>query len=252
MIWILVLICAAVGGRELYTAFERRQQAQRWTALLASLAAVRADVEALAADFRAERGAERLTALEQGQAADERDRREYALALADLKAAVDELRQDQLVRLEQEVAQGTALRGWLSGDLPEQRGPLLVAYDRCLGAYGLQVRTHRSAQTESEAWSESYFLSGEALAWLPRALLGKAAGSPSRPGTHNGDEALHELLKVLEQAPGAVARIGAFAAVRTPTVLVCGLVDEPAESADPAEELAQLIQELPPEERLVL
>lgn len=221
----------------------------------AAFAALRIDVEALAADFRAERGTERLAALEQAQAADLRERREYALVLADLKTAVAELRRDQLVRLEQEVAQGTALRGRLSGDLPEHRDPLLAAYGRCLNAYGLQIRTQRSAEGVGEAWSESYFLSGDALAWLPRVLLGKAAASPPRPGTHDGDEALHELLKVLEHTQGAVARIGAFAAVRTPTVLVCGLVEDPVDSPDPeisADELAQLIQELPPDERVVL
>lgn len=252
MIWILVLVCLAVGCRELYTGFERRQQARHWAGWEERLAALDAKVDALAGDLGRDRA--RVSALEiareadQGQLSSDRaTQRAQALAVADLEAAVAELRQDQLVRLEQEVVQGTALRGLLSGTAPEQRVPLQAAYGRCLDSYGLRIRTRRSA--EGETWSESYFLSGDALAWLPRALLSKAAG---RPSVH-GEEALHGLLIALDHAPGAVARIGAFAAVRTPSELLFGITGDTAgPAADAPDELARRIRDLPPEDRIAL
>jgi hypothetical protein len=289
MTWILLLICLAVGGRELYTAYERRQASRRAAddkavieglavriaalegltgriAALEDLAAQATPLEDLAARITAledtaaqatalEDLAARITSLETSlteaearredeRAAAERDGGRLAAleeGQAEVAAAVADLHRDQVVRLEQEIARGTALRGLLRGDASDGRVLLSEAYGRCLSAYGLHVQAARRT-VRGTAWSESYHLSGDGLAWLPRVLLGKAKAGD--------DEALRDLLAVLASTPGGLVRIGTFAAVRTPAGLLFGVTpDSGSPATDHPDELAEQLRSLPPDDR---
>lgn len=287
---VLILLCLAIAGRELYLAFDRRlPQAQaeirelrgrveELTRLLeqappetaqedepaesaepaapadeaeqapepgpltrqappapAAASAAAAVSTALIRRLERELGevTARLAALEQQVAAARSAEAARADALDELEQAVATLYREMIERLERE---GGLVRGRLSAAEEALEPVLTTAYERCVREIGLRVRAKES--TGTSPWRTGYLLTGREPAGEVAARL--AAQARALPGDETSAP-LHALLTELSRLQGTgAAQIGAFTAVRVHDALICGLLEEEPDRADPAELAARL------------
>ncbi|MFC5751487.1 hypothetical protein [Actinomadura rugatobispora] len=285
MTWILVLLCLAIAGRELYLAFERKRPGTtpELADLRARLTDTREEVERLrsAQDERFEQTAADHTHLTESLG--ETDARISSLigqindrmvpevntrltrqreTIERLGSELAGLRGHLIARLDQAVAASLGadpvdtVAGALAADATAPRTDLGRAFERLTGQYGLRVELADPAAYRmpgsSDAWQTRYYLSGRSPRGLERDfidLLRALAG----PGTDTKAEAAQTLLGALEHTRMGGAQIGPLVIARTPHSLICGVLpladlqkSEPAARiADPLTTAAKL-QALPP------
>lgn len=274
---VLVLLCLAIAGRELYLAFERRHSpgAPEIADIRTQLRALKGTRDELEGLRTSQRERLDLLAAEQGRdrealaAADARIRSlitqindrvlpdvgarlkqqreaadEQRDALDRLSAEVAALRAHLVRRLDQAVeaslgaAPAELVAGSLSVDPAAARGPLTGPYERFAEQHGLRVEL---------ADGDRYFLSGRS----PRALesdfieLVAALRADCRESTG----AARTLLGALRDADRGGAQIGPLLIVRTPESLVCGVLplaelrrptDPPTDPSEAARRLHRL------------
>jgi hypothetical protein len=249
---VLVLLCLAIAGRELYLAFERRHSpgAPEIADIRTQLRALKGTRDELEGFRAAQR--ERLDRL-----AAEQDRDREALGTADARITSlvaqinDRLLPDVTARLKEQrdaaaeqrealdrlTAEVAALRAHLVGRLdqavaaslgaepaelvagalaaapPDARRALAGPYERFAEQYGLRVEL-----TDGDR----YYLSGRNPRALERDFIELVAAlrddCPENTGTARG------LLGALRGVDRGGARIGPLVIVRTPGALVCGVV----------------------------
>ncbi|QXJ23244.1 hypothetical protein AGRA3207_004377 [Actinomadura graeca] len=255
---VLILLCLAIAGRELYLAFERRRPAGApeiadIRTQLAALKGTRDELERLRAEI-AEGQARDAGALRETDARirslisqindrmlpDVNDRLARQRDAADrLAAEVAGLRAHLVGRLDQAVAAslGADPADLVAGAVTP--AGLAAPYERLAGHLGLRVElTDR----------DRYYLSGRSPRALERDFLGLLTVLRASEGGASGGTRAEEaraLLSALRGTDGGGAQIGPFLAVRTPASLVCGvlpladlrhpgafrLLDDPADAA---------------------
>ncbi|MBE1533854.1 hypothetical protein [Actinomadura algeriensis] len=271
---ILVLLCLAIAGRELYLASDKRlpraqAELRELRAQLAELArrhdALQVDVAEAAAPSgipipqpdppdvldRVDAFHDRVERLEKttGDLADElagldadRDaQRALARSLDTVERDVRELQREMLDRLDREEG---VVDGLLLSEEGEAEALLADAYEDCASEYGLRVRV-RDPRPDGGWLGTAYRLSGMRADALAEELFSYTRGlyAPDDPS------ALGALLTELAQLRGGgVARFGPFTAVRTQSTLLCGLLPDDEAAAEPWE-LAGRIRELPDDRR---
>ncbi|XRQ05599.1 hypothetical protein ACN3XK_55005 [Actinomadura welshii] len=280
---VLVLLCLAIAGRELYLASDKRlpraqaelrdlrgqvsELARRHEALktVVEEATEPAGIpippppqpEAPPADTgvvdkldsvtgRVERLEKQFGDLSEELAALDLDRdaqRALARSLDAVEQNVVELHREMLDRLDREEG---VVTGVLLSEEGEAEALLTDAYERCAAEYGLRarVRDRSSAQATGTYRGTVYQLSGRRPEVLAEDLFTYVRGLYDR----RDPSALTTLLTELASLRGGgVAQFGPFTAVSTQTALVCGVL--PRDDAPPAEpwQLADRIRELPPD-----
>ncbi|TDB84087.1 hypothetical protein [Actinomadura sp. 7K534] len=277
---VLVLLCLAIAGRELYLASDKRlpraqaelrdlrgqlsELARRHEALKTVVdeatepagipipppqpegppTEVLDGLEALSG--RVERLEKQFGDLSDEVAALDLDRdaqRALARSLDAVEQEVVELRREMLDRLDREEG---VVAGVLLSEEGEAEALLADAYERAAAEYGLRPRV-RAAYTAAAAGAYRgtvYHLSGRRPEVLAEDLFTFVRGlyDPRDPS------ALNALLTELAALRGGgVAQFGPFTAVSTQTALVCGVL--PEEGTPPAEpwQLVDRIRELPPD-----
>lgn len=282
---ILVLLCLAIGGRELYLASDKRlpraqdelrelrnqvaELARRHDALKAVVDEAsepagipippppRQEPEVPPSDVvdRLDSVGGRVDRLEKqlGDISDElagldldRDA-QHALArsLDAVEQDVQELHREMLDRLDREEG---VVTGVLLSEEGEAEALLAEAYERCAAEYGLRVRVRdqRSAQATGTYWGTVYQLSGRRPEVLAEDLFSYVRGLYDP----RDSSALNALLTELAALRGGgVARFGPFTAVSTQSALVCGVL--PDRDLPPAEpwQLVDQLRELPADRR---
>ncbi|WP_067456608.1 hypothetical protein [Actinomadura macra] len=274
---ILVLLCLAIAGRELYLASDKRlPRAQAELRELRTQVAelskryetLRTEVDASGepsgiviphppdddVSGRVEQIAVRMDRLEKevGEITSgiagldlERDaQRALARSLDSVEQNITELHREMLDRLDREEG---VVTGIVLSEEGEAEALLAEAYERCATEYGLRVRIRdqRSGPAANGSyWGTVYYLSGRRPDPLAEELFSYARGlyDPQDP---SGVSAL--LTELANLRGGGVARFGSFTAVRTTSALVCGLLPNNDERLVPSEpwELAGYIRELP-------
>ncbi|RKS79099.1 hypothetical protein BZB76_0540 [Actinomadura pelletieri DSM 43383] len=241
---ILVLLCLAIAGRELYLAFERKRipAAPEIADIRTQLRALRGTRDELESVRRSQ--AERLDRLTQ-----EQDRDREALGEADarirslitqindrmvpdvndklhrqreaaerLAADVAGLRTHLARRLDQAVAASLGadpvdiVAGTLRVEPPEARPPVAGAYERFAEHHGLRVEL-----TDLDR----YYLSGRSPRGLERDFIELVR--VSRDGTKD-TEPLQDLERALRDAEWGTAQIGPLLLVRTPESTAYGVL----------------------------
>ncbi|QFG21687.1 hypothetical protein [Actinomadura sp. WMMB 499] len=271
---ILVLLCLAIAGRELYLASDKRlpraqAELRELRGQLAELArrheALQADVAEAAAPSgipipqpdhtppdvldrfdalgdrveRLEKSVDELAEDLAGLDADRDAQRALARSLDTVERDVRELHREMLDRLDREEG---VVDGLLLSEEGEAEALLTEAYESCASEYGLRVRV-RDHRADTGWLGTGYHLSGMRPDALAAELFSYARGlyAPDDPS------ALGALLTELAQLRGGgVARFGPFTAVRTQSALLCGLL--PDDECEPWE-LAGRIRELPDDRR---
>ncbi|OLT18285.1 hypothetical protein BJF79_48240 [Actinomadura sp. CNU-125] len=267
---ILVLLCLAIAGRELYLASDKRlpraqAELRDLRAQLAELArrheTLQADVAEAAAPSgipipqpdasdrldglhdRVERLEKTTGDLSEDLAGFDTDRdaqRALARSLDTVERDVRELQHEMLDRLDREEG---VVDGLLLSEEGEAEALLADAYEGCASEYGLRVRV-RDPRPDGGWLGTAYRLSGMRADALAEELFSYTRGlyAPDDPS------ALGALLTELAQLRGGgVARFGPFTAVRTQSALLCGLLPD-GDVAEPWE-LAGRIRELPDDRR---
>ncbi|MQY05648.1 hypothetical protein [Actinomadura macrotermitis] len=228
---ILILLCLAIAGRELYLAFDRKRSGggpevallrRRVAGTAEEVARLRRaqDKQATALTETDGRIASLVTQINdrvvpqvnQGLGA-------HRAALDRLEGEVAAIRAQLAGRLDQAVAASLGadpvdtVVGALAADDEEVRAELGRAYERFAGACGLRVEM--VVPVEEEPWRVRYYLSGRS----PRALerdfieLLRAPGAEARA-----------LLEALRGVGQGGAQVGPLVMVRTPDALVCGVL----------------------------
>ncbi|GGV26774.1 hypothetical protein GCM10010182_56980 [Actinomadura cremea] len=272
---ILVLLCLAIAGRELYLASDKRlPRAQaELRELRGQLAELVRRHETLQADVaeaavpsgipipqpdhtppdvldrfdalgdrveRLEKTVGELTEDLAGLDADRDAQRALARSLDTVERDIRELHREMLDRLDREEG---VVDGLLLSEEGEAEALLAGAYEGCASEYGLRVRL-RSNRAEAGWLGTGYHLSGMRPDALADELFSYARGlyAPDDPS------ALGALLTELAQLRGGgVARFGPFTAVRTRSALLCGVL--PDDDTTVPWELAGRIRELPDDRR---
>lgn len=278
---VLVLLCLAIAGRELYLASDKRlpraQAELRELRGQVSELARRHDALKTVVDEATEPAGipipppppppeappsevlERLDSLtgrverlekQFGDLADElagidleRDaQRALARSLDAVEQDVRELHREMLERLDREEG---VVTGVLLSEEGEAEALLADAYERCAAEYGLRprVRDRRSVEATGAYRGTVYRLSGRRPEVLAEDMFTYVRGlyDPRDPS------ALNALLTELAALRGGgVARFGPFTAVSTPHALVCGVLPDEDTPAEPWQ-LADRIRELPPD-----
>ncbi|WP_026403613.1 hypothetical protein [Actinomadura rifamycini] len=270
---ILVLLCLAIAGRELYLASDKRLpraqvELRELRAQLAELTrrheSLQADVAEVAAPGipipqpdrspdvldRFDALHDRVVVLEKtvgeltedlaGLDADRDAQRALARSLDTVERDVLELHREMLDRLDRDEG---VVGGLLLSEEGEAEALLSDAFEGCASEYGLRVRV-RAPRTDGGWLGTAYHLSGMRPDALAEELFSYARGlyAPDDPS------ALGALLAELAQLRGGgVARFGPFTAVRTQSSLLCGLL--PDDDAAEPWELAGRVRELPEDRR---
>ncbi|RSN41741.1 hypothetical protein [Actinomadura sp. WAC 06369] len=270
---ILVLLCLAIAGRELYLASDKRLpraqvELRELRAQLAELTrrheSLQADVAEVAAPGipipqpdrspdvldRFDALHDRVVVLEKtvgeltedlaGLDADRDAQRALARSLDTVERDVLELHREMLDRLDRDEG---VVGGLLLSEEGEAEALLADAFEGCASEYGLRVRV-RAPRTDGGWLGTAYHLSGMRPDALAEELFSYARGlyAPDDPS------ALGALLAELAQLRGGgVARFGPFTAVRTQSSLLCGLL--PDDDAAEPWELAGRVRELPEDRR---
>ncbi|MGI5167066.1 hypothetical protein ACQEU3_22220 [Spirillospora sp. CA-253888] len=269
---VLVLLCLAIAGRELYLASDKRlpraqEEIRELRAQLADLAkrhdALQAEVNAPAIEAarpdprpdgvlddvealggRVDRLEEEFAALTgefTGLELDRDAQRALARSLDAAEQDVAELQREMLDRL---ARQEGVVPGLLLSEEGEAEALLADAYERCAAEYGLRVRVRdqRTAQAANGGyWGTAFQMSGRRGDALAEELFAYVRGlyDPQDPS------ALAALLTELAQLRGGgIVRLGPFTVVRTPNELLCGLLPDSTEPAEPWE-LAARLRDLP-------
>jgi hypothetical protein len=249
---ILVLLCLAIAGRELYLAFERgrtpgapeiadiRTQLRALKGTRDELAEFRASqrerLDRLAADQERDRAAlaetdarirslvtqinDRLLPDVSGRLKEHRDAaEEQRAAVARLAAETAELRRHLVGRLDQAVAASLGadpadlVAGALTVVPAEGRPALTGPFERFAGHHGLRVEL-----TDGDR----YYLSGRSPRALERDFIDLVAALREHCVDSTG--AARTLLGALRDVDRGGARIGPLLLVRTPESLVCGVL----------------------------
>ena len=276
---VLVLLCLAIAGRELYLASDKRlpraqaelrdlrsqlsELARRHEALKtvvdeatepAGIPIPPPQPEAPPSDVldRLDTVSGRVDLLEKqlgdisedlaGVDLDRDAQHALARSLDAVEQDVQELHREMLDRLDREEG---VVTGVLLSEEGEAEALLADAYEGCAAEYGLRprVRDQRSAQATGTYRGTAYHLSGRRPEVLAEDLLTHVRGlyDPRDPS------ALNALLTELAALRGGgVARFGPFTAVSTPTALVCGVLPEESTPTEPWQ-LVDQIRELPPD-----
>ncbi|MBO2464388.1 hypothetical protein [Actinomadura violacea] len=278
---ILVLLCLAIAGRELYLASDKRlPQAQadvrelraQLSELVKRHEALRTEVAAAAEPSgipipqplpdgasaevfdRLEAFSGRVDRLEKetadlagelaGLGLDREAQHALARSLDTVEQDVRELHREMLERVDREEG---VVPGILLSEEGEAEALLADAYERCAAEWGLRVRVRdqRSPQAADGSYLGTvYHLSGRRPDAVAEDLLAQVT---SLAGA-DGPSALSALVSELAHLRGGgIARFGRFTVVRTPSTLLCGVLPDQA----PAEpwELAGLLRELPEDRR---
>ncbi|MDL4820371.1 hypothetical protein [Actinomadura opuntiae] len=278
---ILVLLCLAIAGRELYLASDKRlPQAQAdvrdLRARLAELAerhdALKSEVEAAAERSgvpiprpapdgasaevidRLEAFSGRIDRLEKetadlagelaGLGLDREAQHALARSLDTVEQDVRELHREMLERVDREEG---IVPGVLLSEEGEAEALLADAYERCAAECGLQVRVRdqRSPQAADGSYLGTvYYLSGRRPDTLAEDLLAQVRSLVDAHGPGPLSALLGELAHL---RGGGIARFGPFSVVRTSNALLCGILPDDA----PAEpwQLAARLRELPDDRR---
>ncbi|QXJ24171.1 hypothetical protein AGRA3207_005441 [Actinomadura graeca] len=274
---ILVLLCLAIAGRELYLSSDKRlpralAELRELRTQVADLSkrheTLRAEVDAAGeppgiaiphpsdddVSGRVEQVAARMERLEKevgeigaGLAGLDLERdaqRALARSMDAVEQDINELHREMLDRLDREEG---VVTGLVLSEEGEAEALLAEAYERCATEYGLRIRIRdqRSGKAANGAYRGTvYHLSGRRPGPLAEELFSYARGlyDPQDP---SGMSAL--LTELAHLRGGGVARFGPFTAVRTTSALVCGLLPDTDERVAPSEpwELAGYIRELP-------
>ncbi|TDB73053.1 hypothetical protein E1264_41620 [Actinomadura sp. KC216] len=275
---ILVLLCLAIGGRELYLASDKRlpraqaelrelrnqvsELARRHEALAAVVDEATEpagipipppprpeapDAEVLdrldALTGRVERLEKEFGDISGELAGVDLDRdAQHALArsLDAVERDVLELHQEMLDRLDREEG---VVNGVVLSEEGEAEALLAGAYERCAAEYGLRVRVRdqRSAQATGAYRGTVYHLSGRRPEVLAEDLLSYVRGLYDP----RDSSALNALLTELAALRGGgVARFGPFTAVSTQSALICGVLPDGAPPTEPWQ-LVDRLRELP-------
>jgi hypothetical protein len=227
MTFVLILLCLAIAGRELYLAFDRNRVSGQHEAVLGEL---RRQVNELAA------GCERVREELHGtvQVSDTRVRSlisqindrvvpDVNAQLAGHRAATDRLRGVLRARLDAAVAASLGadpadtVLGVLGGAVPDtERTALADAYEKFAMTFGLHVEL---ADPDGDTpWQLRYYLTGPSPRELERDFidlvrdLRRGDAGPAEP-----------LLTGLHQVTEGVALLGPLTIVRTPDALHCGV-----------------------------
>ncbi|REE97624.1 hypothetical protein [Thermomonospora umbrina] len=194
---VLILLCLAIAGRELYLSFDRKRPtvgadpvaAAGLAELGGRLAEQREVTDRLAADVA-------------------RLRRHLHRSLEDAAAA--SLGGDRV----------DVVHGLLGGDAPaDLREPLTAAYEGCAAAYGLLVELAEPG--DARPWHTRYYLSGTSPRELERDFL-RLVGL-LRGGDDAWPEAVRPLLEGLYGSERGVAQLGPLSVVRSEGSLLCGV-----------------------------
>jgi hypothetical protein len=273
---ILVLLCLAIAGRELYLASDKRLPRAQ-----AELRQLRRQLDDLARDHQAlkavvdeatepagipipppEPPTEILERLDSAVGRVERLEKQFGDISAELAGAdldrdaqralarsldaveqdVLELHREMLDRLDREEG---VVTGVLLSEEGENETLLAEAYEKCAAECGLRVRIRdqRSAQATGTYWGTVYHMSGRRPDVLAEDLFSyvRALYDP------RDESAVNALLTELASLRGGgIAQFGAFVAVGTPSALLCGVLPDD-ESTPPTEpwQLVDRIRELP-------
>ncbi|QKG22457.1 hypothetical protein [Actinomadura verrucosospora] len=278
---ILVLLCLAIAGRELYLASDKRlPQAQadvrelraQLSELVKRHEALRSEVAAAAEPSgipipqplpdgasaeifdRLEAFSGRVDRLEKetadlagelaGLGLDREAQHALARSLDTVEQDVRELHREMLERVDREEG---VVPGILLSEEGEAEALLADAYERCAAEWGLRVRVRdqRSPLVADGSYLGAvYHLSGRRSDAVAEDLLAQVTTlvDADDPG------ALSALVSELAHLRGGgIARFGRFTVVRTPSTLLCGILPDEA----PAEpwELAGRLRELPEDRR---
>ncbi|GAA0233875.1 hypothetical protein GCM10009527_032940 [Actinomadura nitritigenes] len=279
---ILVLLCLAIAGRELYLASDKRlPQAQadvrelraQLSELVKRHEALKTEVAAAAEPSgipipqplpdgasaeildRLETFSGRIDRLEKetadlagelaGLGLDREAQHALARSLDTVEQDVHELHREMLERVDREEG---VVPGLLLSEEGEAEALLADAYERCAAEWGLRVRVRdqRSPQAADGSYLGTvYYLSGRRADDLAEDLLTQVRTliNAEDPG------ALSALLGELAHLRGGgIARFGRFAVVRTGSTLLCGVLPGEAPAAEPWE-LAGRLRELPDDRR---
>jgi hypothetical protein len=171
--------------------------------------------------------------------------RESQHALARSLDAVEqdvlELHREMLDRLDREEG---VVTGVLLSEEGEGEALLAEAYEQCAAECGLRVRVRdqRSAEATGTYWGTVYQMSGRRPDVLAEDLFSYVRGLYDPQDTSAVNALLTELASL---RGGGVARFGPFVAVSTQSALLCGVL--PDEGAPPTEpwQLVDHIRELP-------
>ncbi|MFA1548685.1 hypothetical protein [Actinomadura chokoriensis] len=275
---ILVLLCLAIAGRELYLASDKRLPRVQ-----GDLRQMRRQLEDLAKDHQAlktvvdeatepagipipslpeEPPAEVLEKLESVTGRVERLEKQFGDISTDLAGAdldrdaqralarsldaveqdVLELHREMLDRLDREEG---VVTGVLLSEEGESETLLAEAYEKCATECGLRVRIRdqRSAQATGTYWGTVYHMSGRRPDVLAEDLFSYVRGLYD---PHDSSAVNALLTELASLHGGGVARFGPFVAVSTQSALLCGVLPDD-ESAPPTEpwQLVDHIRELP-------
>lgn len=276
---ILVLLCLAIAGRELYLASDKRLPRAQ-----AELRQLRRQLDDLARDHQAlrtvvdeatepagipipppqaeEPPAEVLQRLDSVTGRVERLEKQFGdiseeLAGADLdrdaqhalarsldavEQDVLELHREMLDRLDREEG---VVTGVLLSEEGEGEALLAEAYEKCAAECGLRVRIRdqRSAQATGTYWGTVYHMSGRRPDVLAEDLFSYVRGLYDPQDASAVNALLTELASL---RGGGVAQFGPFVAVSTQSALLCGVLPDD-ETAPPTEpwQLVDHIRELP-------
>ncbi|WP_149261128.1 hypothetical protein [Actinomadura sp. K4S16] len=274
---ILVLLCLAIAGRELYLASDKRlPQAQ------AELRNLRKQLTELARDHdvlkrvvdeatepvgipipppqaeapsdieeRLESVNGRVERLEKqfGDLSDElagvdldRDsHRALARTLDAVEQDVQELHREMLDRLDREEG---VVTGVLLSEEGESEALLAEAYEQCAAECGLRIRVRdqRSAQATGTYWGTVYRMSGRRPDVLAEDLFSYVRGlfDPK-----DGAAVTVLLTELASLRGGGVARFGSFAVVSTQSAVLCGVLPDEGEPPTEPWRLVEHIRELP-------
>ncbi|RFS85069.1 hypothetical protein D0T12_13285 [Actinomadura spongiicola] len=172
---------------------------------------------------------------------DREAQRALARSLDAVERDVVELHREMLDRLDREEG---VVTGVLLSEEGEAETLLAGAYERCAAEYGLRVRVRdqRAAQATGTYRGTVYHLSGRRPEALAEDLLAHVRGmdSPDDP------TALNALLAELAALRGGgVVQFGPFTAAGTADALVCGVVPDGDAPPAPPRQLVDLIRALP-------
>ncbi|MEU5877164.1 hypothetical protein [Spirillospora sp. NPDC047279] len=255
---ILILLCLAIAGRELYTAFDRKRAgtAPEIADIRTQLTALKGTREELE-QFRTGQS-EQLERLAAGQVTHAESLQETDARIRSLISQINDRmlpeinnrltqQRDSVDRLTDEMAR---LRGHLVGRLDQavaaslgadpvdtvagglgtdgSAAPsgLIRAYERFAERYGLRIELSDPAGEDEANWRARYYLSGRSPRGLERdfidlvRLLRASGGAPNGQST----EAANTLLGCLHNIEMGGAQVGPLVLVRTPEAMLCGVL----------------------------